>query len=92
MNRKELHQLLDMVIDIGSSSKHRVTLDVSTYTELGMYADIFIHKTDKNGFSVGVTEHISISNTTSTNEVKARLTAWKEILDKEREEDEANRS
>lgn len=92
MSRKELHKLLDMVLDIGSSSKHRVNLSVSTDNELGMYADIFIHKTDKNGFSIGVTEHISISDMTNTSEVRARLTAWKEILDKERENDEANKS
>ena len=90
MSRKELHELLDMIIDIGSSSKHRVNLSVSTDTQLGMYADIFIHITDKNGFSIDVKEHISISN--MTNEVRARLTAWKEILDKERNEDETNKS
>lgn len=90
MSRKELHELLDMVIDIGSSSKHRVNLSVSTDTQLGMYASIFIHETDKNGFSIGIAEHISISN--MTNAAKARLTAWKEILDKEREKDETNKS
>lgn len=92
MNRKELHELLDKIIDIGSSSKHRVNLNVSTDTQHGMYADIFIHKTDKNGFSIGVTEHISIGNMTNINEVRARLTAWKEIFEKEREKDETNRS
>lgn len=85
MKREELHELLDMVIDIGSSSKHRVNLSVSTDTQLGMYADIFIHITDKNGFSIGIAEHISISNMTNT--AKARLNAWKQILEKEREKD-----
>ncbi len=92
MSREELHNLLDMVIDISSSSKHRVNLSVSTDNELGMYADVFIYKTDKNGFSIGVIEHISISNMTNINEVRARLTAWKEIFDKEREEDATNES
>ena len=85
MNREELRKLLDMVLDIGSSSKHRINLSVSTDTEFGVYADIFIHKTDKNGFSIGVAEHIS--SVTNNNEVRARLTAWKIILEKEREQD-----
>lgn len=86
MSREELHELLDMVLDIGASSKHHVNLSVSTDVEFGTYANVFIHNTDPNGFSSGA-EHIDMTEAT-----KARLNAWKAVFDKEREEDEANKS
>ena len=84
MNKKELHELLDLVLAIGASSKHFVSFEINTREykvgELNITVYIFEHE---NGVSKKVCDSLDI--TASTIPVKAWLEAWAKIVQKERD-------
>lgn len=83
MNREELHKLLDMVIDIGKSSKRNATLRISRYVHT-----VYIY----DSITKDIVDQLDIFPDADkiSDQQMEWLKQWKYILDKERK-DETNK-
>ncbi len=90
MSKKEIHELFDMVLAIGSSSKHHVNFELDTQEYAGNELDLTVYIFEReNGVSKGIIDRYDI--TAFDVHAKVWLEAWAKIVNKEREEDVINR-
>ena len=84
MSIKEIHELLDMVLAIGSSSKHFVSFELDTreYADNELSITVYIFEHEK-WLSKGVCDRLDISAFTVP--TKVWLEAWAKIVQKERD-------
>ena len=90
MEKRELHELLDMALAIGSSSKHFVNIEFDTreYTENELRITVYIFEHEK-WLTKGVCDSLDIKALTVP--TKVWLEAWATIVKKERESDAVDR-
>lgn len=84
MDKKKLHKLLNKAIAIGMSSRHYVDFSYSPNIPPSFY----IHRKKNNVYN-GVEDSIMLHEG-YTKEIDTWLDYWKNMLDKEREEDDTN--
>lgn len=84
MGKRDIHELLDMVLAIGSSSKHFVSFELDTreYAENELCITVYIFEHD-NFTSQGVCDRFDI--TAFNVQTKVWLEAWAAIVRKERD-------
>ena len=84
MSIKEIHELLDMVLAIGSSSKHFVSFELDTreYADRVLCITVYIFE-HENWSSKGICDSLNIKDATVPN--KVWLEAWAKIVQKERD-------
>jgi hypothetical protein len=97
MERTEIHKILDMVLDIGTSSKHSVKVSYtgSYYSDLMQediepYVDIVVFEYNGNSEKVKIKAQLNFVREFNK-DVQAFLLAWKEIIMRERVEHDFNR-
>jgi hypothetical protein len=90
MERTEIHKILDMVLDIGSSAKHsiKVSYTGAYYSDLMQadiepYVDIVVFEYNGNSEKVKIKAQMNFVREFNK-DVQAFLLAWKEIIMRER--------
>ena len=86
MNDFEKIGIIYAALQIGSSSKHSLSIGTTT-DERGV--DLYIHELDGDGFSVKVSDHVP-SYEDNMQVYERFIAKWTRKLKKERKEDEAN--
>ena len=87
MNDFEKIGVIYAALQIGSSSKHSLSIETTT-GEKGV--DLYIHDLDGDGFSVKVSDYVP-SYEDNMQVYDKFIAKWARKLKKERKEDEANR-
>ena len=83
MNKENILEIVDKAIDIGRSSEHYVTIDVSA-NPLAFPVDVYIHNIDSNGLSAGIADRMCFSTIDSIELHEEWISHWTKRLREER--------